>query len=75
MKNVTVFRRYKAETTIIEVDFEKVKANQAEDIVLQKYDIVDVGQMGREKRKIAPAIRVDESARVSSNDTPLKIIE
>ena len=75
VKNVTVFRRDNAETTIIEVDFEKVKANQAEDIVLQKYDIVDVGQMGREKRKIAPAIRVDESARVSSNDTPLKIIE
>lgn len=73
-KNVTIFRRIAGETKVIQVNLEYIKAEKAEDIVLQKFDIVEVGQSGAEKRKFAPVIRLDENAEKKSLEMPLRII-
>jgi protein involved in polysaccharide export with SLBB domain len=73
-KNVTVFRRVAGETKVIQVNLEYIKAEKAEDIVLQKFDIVEVSQSGAEKRKFPPIIKVDENADKKSLEMPLRII-
>lgn len=72
---ITIFRRTGKETKIIETDLEKIKANQAEDIVLQAFDIVDVAQKGKEKRKYPPVVKVDDVTVENSSKLPLRIIE
>lgn len=72
---VTIFRRAGRETKIIEADYEKIKAEQAEDIVLQAFDIVDVGVKGRGKSKFAPFIDADEKNGRNSLELPLRIID
>lgn len=73
-KNVTIFRRVAGETKVIQVNLEYIKAEKAEDIILQKFDIVEVGQSGAEKRKFAPFIKLDENAEKRSLEMPLRII-
>ncbi len=72
---VTIFRRAGRETKIIEVDLEKIKANQAEDIVLQAFDIVDVAQKGGEKRKYPPLVKIDDLSSENAQKLPLRIID
>jgi protein involved in polysaccharide export with SLBB domain len=72
---ITIFRRAGSETKNIEVDLEKIKASQAEDLVLQAYDIVDVAQKGSAKRKYPPFVKVDESDTGNSSKLPLRIID
>ena len=74
---VTIFRRAAAggETKIIEVDLNKIKAGQAEDIVLQAFDVVEVGQTGREKRKFPPVLKIDDAGAKSAQNLPLRIVE
>lgn len=74
LKNIVVYRRAKNETIRIEVDFSKIESNQSEDIVLQKYDIVEITQTGTEKRKFAPIVKVYEKE-TKTLDLPLRIIE
>lgn len=72
---VTIFRRVKNETKIIETDLDKIKANQAEDIVLQAFDIVEVAQKGSDKRKYPPIVKVDDASVENSSKLPLLIID
>jgi protein involved in polysaccharide export with SLBB domain len=72
---VTIFRRVNRETKLIDVDLEKIKANQAEDIVLQAFDIVDVPQKGGEKRKYPPLLKVDDLSAENAAKLPLRIID
>jgi len=72
---VTIFRRVKNETKIIEIDLDKIKANQAEDIVLQAFDIVEVSQKGNAKRKYPPIVKVDDIGVENSSKLPLLIID
>ena len=44
---------------VITADADKIRSGQAEDISLLPFDIVDVPQKGREKRKFPPVVRVD----------------
>lgn len=73
-KNITIFRRSGGETKVIQVNLEYIKAEKAEDIVLQKFDIVEVSQSGAERRKIPPIIKLDENAEKKSSEMPLRII-
>ncbi len=73
-KKITIFRRGGTETKIIEADLEKIKAEQQEDIVLQAFDIVEVEQSGREKRKFPPLIRTDDAADKNPSKLPLRIV-
>lgn len=72
---VVIFRRGTGETKTIEADLNKIKAGQAEDIVLQAFDVVDVAQTGREKRKFPPVLKMDELNGKSAQILPLRIID
>jgi protein involved in polysaccharide export with SLBB domain len=72
---VMIFRRKGRETSIIEVNMEKIKSNQTQDIVLQAFDIVEVSQKGREKRKFPPVLNVDDREIVNPTKMPLLIVD
>ncbi len=75
IRNINIFRRADGATAIISVDYESIKAGKLEDILLQKFDIVEVGQTGRDPRKFPPAI-IDGDLKIrSSSETPLRIVE
>jgi protein involved in polysaccharide export with SLBB domain len=72
---ITIFRRAGNDTKIIETDLAKIKANQAEDVVLQAFDIVDVAQKGNAKRKYPPLVKIDDSSSENSTKLPLRVID
>jgi protein involved in polysaccharide export with SLBB domain len=73
--SITIFRRVGRETKVIEVDLKKIKAEQAEDIVLQSFDIVEVGEKGRAKKKFPPVIQLQSTTESQSAALPFRIIE
>lgn len=75
LNSVTIFRRLDKETKIIEVDLEKIKKGENEDILLQTLDIVDVGQKGKVKKKYPPVIKFNDYAKNQASNLPLTIIE
>lgn len=74
-KQVTIYRRAGRETKIIETDLEKIKANEAEDLVLQPFDIVEILQKGNARRKYPPVVKLDDSETVNAVKLPLRIID
>ena len=74
-KKITLFRREGTETKIIEIDLDKIKAKQAEDINLQAFDVVEVTQNGAGKRKFPPIVKVLGAAEKNADKLPLRIIE
>lgn len=72
---VTIFRRNGRESRIIEVNLDAVKAEKAEDIVLQAFDIIDVAQKGKAKRKFPPVIRSVEGGEKNALNLPLRIVD
>jgi len=74
-KKITIFRREAGETKIIEADLDKIKANPADDISLQAFDIVEVAQNGREKRKFPPILKVIDTTEKNTAKLPLRIID
>lgn len=72
-KNISVFRRTAGGTEIVRVDLDAIKNGEADDLILQRFDVVDVGQAGGESRKIAPIIKTDEHA-AKPAELPLRII-
>lgn len=73
--SVTIFRRIGSETKIIEADLSKAKAEQSEDIILQGYDIIDVGEKGRTKKKYPPVLQFYKSSENKTSILPLRVIE
>ncbi len=74
-KKITIFRREGNETKIIEADLDKIKAKQADDINLQAFDIIEVEQNGREKRKFPPILKVVGTTEKNAEKLPLRIID
>lgn len=72
---VVIFRRAAGESKTIEADLNKIKAGQAEDVVLQAYDVVEVSITGREKRKFPPVLKTDETGAKAWQSLPLRIID
>jgi protein involved in polysaccharide export with SLBB domain len=72
---ITVFRRAGRESKTLEVDLDAVKAEKAQDIVLQAFDIVDVPQKGKAKRKFPPIIRAVEGGEKDALNLPLRIVD
>jgi polysaccharide export outer membrane protein len=70
---ISIFRRTGRESTTIEVDLKKIRDNAGEDPELKPFDIVDVGQKGRTKRKFLPTIGTVDSNRLAA--LPLRIID
>lgn len=74
-RKITIFRRESGETKIISADLEKIKSGASEDVVLQAFDIVEVEQTGREKKKFPPVIKVAEADEKKTGNLPLRIID
>ena len=74
-KKIIIFRREAGETKIIEADLEKIKSGAMDDLVLRPFDIVEVGQTGREKSKSPPVLQTGESIRKYPTNLPLRIID
>lgn len=72
---VTIFRREKGESKIIEADLDKIIANQAEDIILQPFDIIDVTQKGNERRKIPPIVGEANLETENTAKLPIRVID
>jgi len=70
--SITIYRRRGTDPQIIEVDLDKVRSGEAEDLPLEPNDIVEVPLKGEEKRKFAPVI---ENRTVDRKQVPLRIIE
>lgn len=73
-ENVSVYRRTGAETKIIKINLKTVKEGKAEDVLLQKYDIVEVGQSGEDERKKPPVIQRENNSAKKNAEMPLRII-
>ncbi|MGI9054880.1 MAG: SLBB domain-containing protein [Pyrinomonadaceae bacterium] len=74
-KKIIVFRRVEKETKIIEADFNEIEKNADKDILLQAFDVVEVGIKGRGKSKLAPFIGDEEFSSKNSAKLPLKVID
>lgn len=74
-KKIIIFRRSGKETKTIEANLDKIKSNQAEDIVLQAFDIVEVLQKGREQRKFPPIINIEDFGDNDKSKMPLRVID
>ncbi len=72
---ITIFRREKGETKIIEADLEKIKAKQSEDIILQPFDIIEVSQKGSERRKVPPIVGEANLEVEITSKLPLRVID
>lgn len=72
---ITIFRRDGGETKIIEADLEKINTRQTADIILQAFDVVEVSQSGRDKRRFPPIIKVIDGYEQNSDKLPLRIID
>lgn len=74
LKNIVIYRRNKSETQVIEVDFDKIKNDAAEDIVLKKFDILEIGVNGEEKKRFSPYVKIIETQN-KPLELPLRIVE
>ena len=70
---INIFRR-DGGASIIAVDLAKILANQADDVKLRPYDIVDIPFKGRPPRRLPPVIESDDDAERRAK-LPVKIIE
>jgi protein involved in polysaccharide export with SLBB domain len=73
--DVMIFRRSGGESKTIKADLGKINDKQAEDISLKPYDIVDVGQKGRERKKFRPVISSDAGNVGGNGVLPIRIID
>lgn len=74
-EKITIFRRENGETKIIEADFKEIEKNADKDIMLQAFDVVDVGVKGRGKSKLAPVVREEDFSAKTTSNLPLRIID
>ena len=70
---VTVFRKIGNQTSVIDVDLSKGLTGAANDPELKAFDIVDVAQKGRAKRKYAPIVAPNKIG--ISGTLPLRILD
>lgn len=73
--NVTIYRNGKGIAEIIKIDLAKVKLKQSEDVLLKPLDIVEVGQKGKETRKILPQFKNIEIDKKNTGNLPIKVID
>lgn len=72
---VTVFRREAGTSLALNFSLAEIEAKKTDDIALKPYDVVDVSQKGRPKRRFPPVI--ENAAAFGSADPklPLRIID
>ena len=73
--DITIFRRATGDVRTIKADLNKIENKSAPDIELKPYDIVDVGQRGREKKKFPPLLNTGDSDQRNAENLPLKVVD
>lgn len=73
-KRITIYRREAGETKIIEADLDKIKSGQTDDVILKRFDVVEVQKTGREKRKFPPIVN-DSQLEKNTATLPLRVID
>ncbi|MBX3291242.1 MAG: SLBB domain-containing protein [Acidobacteria bacterium] len=73
--SVTIYRRAEGALETINVSFEAIQEGKSEDIVLKPFDIVDVGQKGRAKRRFPPSVENMPGEGGTRTQLPLRIID
>ena len=74
-RKIMVSRSDGSERKTIEADLEKIRNKQAEDIILQPLDIIEVTQKGRAKRKSQPEMKNSEPREKNISSLPLRVID
>ena len=69
------FRRQREDERTINADLSEIKQDKSKDIVLRPFDIVDVGQKGKEKRKFPPQIDDEAAGRNKAAGMQLRILD
>jgi Periplasmic protein involved in polysaccharide export len=73
--DVTIFRRFSGDVRTIRADLKKISDGAADDIELKPFDIVDVGQRGRERKKFPPVLNLTGNSTSKSENLPLKVVD
>lgn len=74
-QKITIFRREETDRKIIEIDYQKIKNNPAEDLILQASDIIEVGQKGNKKNKPQTGLKTIEKIDKNISNLPLRVID
>lgn len=74
-QTVTIFRREKADTVLIQADLDKIKIGEMNDVDLKAFDIIEVAFKGRDQRKYPPVIAASGNSEERAPGLPLKIVE
>lgn len=74
-QKITIFRRDGTERKIIEINYEKIKTNAAEDLILQSSDIIEVGQKGSKKSRPQTGLKTVEATGANPSSLPLRVID
>jgi protein involved in polysaccharide export with SLBB domain len=72
---IIIFRRQNGETSSISVDLTAIRSNQAEDVVLKPFDIIDIPFKGRPPRKLPPVFDTESLNGDRRTKLPMKIID
>jgi hypothetical protein len=60
---------------MIDVNLNKIRNDESEDIALRPYDIIDVPFKGKPPRRLPPVIEYDADPAARRAKLPIKIIE
>ena len=74
-QKVSIFRRVKTETSVMQADLEKMKNGEINDVDLKPFDIIEVTFKGRAPRKYPPVLGIGENNERDTPDLPLQIID
>lgn len=72
---IRIFRRDGKASKVIEASLKKILAKQAEDPILQAYDVIEVEQKGRGPRKLPPVTESNASGGSRLSKLPLRIVD
>ena len=72
---VTVFRREAGTSSVLNLSLAEIESRKTDDIALKPYDVVDVGQKGRPKRRFPPVIENAAGIGLANPKLPLRIID
>jgi protein involved in polysaccharide export with SLBB domain len=73
--HVTIFRRVGGRETTIDLDYRKVAGSDQQDVALQPFDVVDIAEKGRERRKSRPIVREDRTDETAASGLPLRVVD
>ena len=73
--DITIFRRAAGDVRTIRADLKKIEDKSTPDVELKPYDIVDVGQRGKARKKFPPVLENGENRSRTAENLPLKVVD